>query len=129
MPGLDAIGLVVRDLDASRAFYARVGLDIPQDDEGHGHVEATVGGVRIMFDTIETVRSFDPSWEPPSGGHRVGLAFLCDTPDEVDRVHRELVEAGYESHKEPFDAFWGQRYAVVHDPDGTGVDLFAAQPG
>jgi uncharacterized glyoxalase superfamily protein PhnB len=125
MPSLDAIGLVVRDLDVSRAFYTRVGLDVPQDDEGHGHVEATVGGVRIMFDTIETVRSFDPSWEPPAGGHRVGLAFLCDSPGEVDRVYGELVEAGYECHKEPFDAFWGQRYAQVLDPDGNVVDLFA----
>jgi hypothetical protein len=22
------------------------------------------------------------------------------------------------------DAFWGMRYALVHDPDGNGVDLF-----
>ena len=33
--------------------------------------------------------------------------------------------AGYEGHKEPWDAFWGHRYAIVHDPDGNGVDLFA----
>jgi uncharacterized glyoxalase superfamily protein PhnB len=125
VPRLDAIGLVVRDLEASRAFYALVGLDVPADDAGHGHVEAAAGGLRIMFDTVETVRSFDPSWEPPSGGHRIGLAFLCDSPDEVDRVYGEVVGAGHESHKEPFDAFWGQRYAQVRDPDGNVVDLFA----
>lgn len=28
-------------------------------------------------------------------------------------------------HKAPWDAFWGQRYAVVVDPDGNLVDLFA----
>ena len=28
----------------------------------------------------------------------------------------------------PFDAFWGQRYATVHDPDGNPVDLFAPLP-
>jgi catechol 2,3-dioxygenase-like lactoylglutathione lyase family enzyme len=27
--------------------------------------------------------------------------------------------------KEPYDAFWGQRYANVADPDGNAVDLFA----
>ena len=37
----------------------------------------------------------------------------------------ELVEAGYTGEKEPWDAFWGQRYAIVQDPDGNGVDLFA----
>jgi uncharacterized glyoxalase superfamily protein PhnB len=30
---------------------------------------------------------------------------------------------------EPWDAFWGQRYAVVHDPDGNGVDLFCPLKG
>jgi uncharacterized glyoxalase superfamily protein PhnB len=29
----------------------------------------------------------------------------------------------------PWDAFWGMRYAVVKDPDGNAVDLFAALPG
>ncbi|MGB5655838.1 MAG: glyoxalase, partial [Acidimicrobiia bacterium] len=29
----------------------------------------------------------------------------------------------------PFDAFWGQRYATVLDPDGNGVDLFAPIEG
>ena len=27
---------------------------------------------------------------------------------------------------EPWDAFWGQRYAVVSDPDDNTIDLFAA---
>jgi uncharacterized glyoxalase superfamily protein PhnB len=46
----------------------------------------------------------------------------------VDKRYGELVAAGYEGHKEPWDAFWGMRYAVLHDPDGNGVDLFAALP-
>jgi uncharacterized glyoxalase superfamily protein PhnB len=36
-----------------------------------------------------------------------------------------LTGAGYEGHLPPWDAVWGMRYAVVHDPDGTPVDLFA----
>ncbi len=39
-----------------------------------------------------------------------------------------LVADGYENHLDPFDAFWGQRYASVRDPDGNAVDLFAALP-
>jgi uncharacterized glyoxalase superfamily protein PhnB len=46
----------------------------------------------------------------------------------VDRTHAELVGAGHRSHKDPWDAPWGQRYAVVLDPDGTSVDLFAPLP-
>jgi hypothetical protein len=34
----------------------------------------------------------------------------------------------FEGHLEPWDAFWGMRYAVVFDPDGRPVDLFAVLP-
>lgn len=128
MPRLDAIGVVVSDLNRAIAFYRRLGLAFPDDPdpEGHGHVEATLpGGLRLMLDTEETVRSFDPGWSPPAGGHRMALAFLCESPQDVDRIYRELVDSGGESHREPWDAFWGQRYAEVKDPDGNVVDLFA----
>ena len=46
-------------------------------------------------------------------------------PRDVDAVYADLTGAGYESHKEPWDAFWGQRYAQVRDPDGHVIDLFA----
>jgi catechol 2,3-dioxygenase-like lactoylglutathione lyase family enzyme len=123
-PKLDFIGLVVEDLERSLAFYRRLGLDVPES--GEGHVEATLpNGLRIGWDTIETIRSFDPDWEPPSGGQQIGLAFLCDSPSEVDAAYAELSAAGQGGHKEPWDAFWGQRYAQVKDPDGNVLDLFA----
>jgi uncharacterized glyoxalase superfamily protein PhnB len=126
-PRPEAFGLVVRDLEASLDFYRRLGLELPDDPdpEGHGHVETTFGGLRIMWDTVETIRSFDPDWAEPAGSPRIALAFRLDSPAEVDALYRELVEAGYDGHKEPWDAFWGQRYAQLRDPDGNGVDLFA----
>jgi uncharacterized glyoxalase superfamily protein PhnB len=120
----EVIGIIVADLAASLAFYRRLGLDIPTDPDP-GHVEATLpGGVRLAWDTVETIHSFDPDRVPPRGGHRISLAFRCDSPDEVDRVYADLVKAGAEPHLKPWDAFWGMRYATVHDPDGNGVDLF-----
>ncbi|MFI8851859.1 VOC family protein [Streptomyces sp. 891-h] len=126
-PRFDLIGIVTSDMSASLAFYRRLGLDIPADADALPHVEFTgPGGVRIAWDTEETVRSFDPDWTaPPRGAGRIGLAFLCDSPAEVDKAHGELTDAGYESHHAPWNADWGQRYATVLDPDGNGVDLFA----
>jgi len=113
----------------SLAFYRLLGFDVPADADAQPHVEATMpGGLRVAWDTVETIHSFDPGWSPPTGGDRIGLAFACDGPDEVDTVYRELVGAGYERHLEPWDAFWGQRYATVHDPDGNTVSLFAPLP-
>ena len=45
---------------------------------------------------------------------------------DVDRVYGDVTTAGHAGHKEPWDAFWGQRYAQVRDPDGNIVDLFAS---
>jgi uncharacterized glyoxalase superfamily protein PhnB len=128
-PRFDAIGLVVADMAAALAFYRHVGLDIPTEADDAPHAEATLpGGLRLMFDTIATVHSFDPEWSAPSGGHRVALAFACDTPDEVDAAHAAAVTAGYRSHVDPWDAFWGQRYATILDPDDNPVDFFAPLP-
>jgi catechol 2,3-dioxygenase-like lactoylglutathione lyase family enzyme len=121
------IGIVVEDMARALAFYRRLGLELPPEADQQPHVETTLpGGLRLAWDTVETMRSFDPDWAPPTGGSpRVSLAFLCESPAEVDRMYAELVGLGYEGHKAPWDAFWGMRYAVIHDPDGNGVDLFA----
>ncbi|MEU6316723.1 VOC family protein [Streptomyces sp. NPDC047009] len=125
-PRFDVIGLVVSDLGASLAFYRRLGLVFPEGAESLPHVEAELpGGLRLALDTEETVRSFHPGWQPPSGGGRVSLAFRCDSPAEMDHLYEELVSAGHHGELKPWDAVWGMRYAVVHDPDGNGVDLFA----
>ena len=125
-PQLDMIGLVARDMAASLAFYRRLGLDIPEGAEREPHVDLVLpNGLRIAWDTVEVIIQIDPEWTPPVGGTRVSLAFLCDSPAEVDRAYARMIEAGYAGHAKPWDAFWGQRYATLHDPDGNGVDLFA----
>jgi catechol 2,3-dioxygenase-like lactoylglutathione lyase family enzyme len=128
MARLDVVGVIVSDLHRAIEFYKRLGLQFPEDPDamGHGHVEASLpGGLRFTLDTERSIRSFDPAWAPPSGGHRVAVAFRCESPEDVDRLYRELTDAGAPIHKEPWDAFWGQRYAQVKDPDGSVIDLFA----
>ncbi len=124
-PTFDVIGIVVADMGKSLAFYRRLGLDLPDGADTEPHVEVTLpGGVRLAWDTVETIRSFDPEWAGTGSG-RVSLAVSCGSPAEVDRRHAELSALGSGSHLEPFDAFWGQRYATVLDPDGVQVDLYA----
>jgi catechol 2,3-dioxygenase-like lactoylglutathione lyase family enzyme len=127
-PRFAVVGVVVADMAASLAFYRRLGLDIPAEADAAPHVEVDLGGgLRVAFDTEDTIRSFDPAWTSPPAGGRAGLAFACDSPAEVDATYAALTDAGYEGHLAPWDAFWGMRYASLHDPDGLGVDLFAAQ--
>jgi uncharacterized glyoxalase superfamily protein PhnB len=126
VPQLDAIGIVSADLKESVRFYRLVGLQIPETTEDH--IEAvTPGGIRVMFDALALIKQIDPDWVQPKG-RPIGLAFRCINPKEVDEVYVRVVAAGFRGKAEPFDAFWGQRYATVLDPDGNGVDLFADLP-
>jgi catechol 2,3-dioxygenase-like lactoylglutathione lyase family enzyme len=126
VPKLEVFGIVVSDMARSVAFYRRLGLEFADGAENEPHVEAELpGGLRYALDTEETMRAFDPEWRRPTDGHLVAGAFRCESPDEVDRVYAELLEAGATPHKEPWDAFWGQRYAQLKDPDGTVLDLYA----
>ena len=126
-PSLDAVGIIVADMARSLAFYRRLGFDLPESADTEPHVEHRLpSGLRLLWDTVDTIRSFDPDYAAPAGGARIALAFECDGPAAVDATYEDLTTAGYEGHKAPWDAFWGQRYALVHDPDGNSIDLFAA---
>jgi len=120
------VGLIVADMPTSLAFYRRLGLAIPPEADKEPHVGVELaGGVQLMLDTEDLIRSFDPKWTRPPSGSQIALAFACDSPADVDAAYAELTGAGYEGHLPPWDAFWGQRYASVRDPDGNPVDLFA----
>ena len=126
-PRIDALEVVVADMATSLAFYRQLGLDIPAGAESEMHVAVDLpGGLHMLFDTQDTIRSFDASWTPPAGGHGLALAFDCGDPAGVDATHDALVSSGHRSHLAPWDAFWGQRYALLGDPDGVRINLYAA---
>ncbi|MEC4020625.1 VOC family protein, partial [Streptomyces sp. H27-D2] len=98
-PRFDAIGLVATDMAASLAFYRKLGLDIPAEADAQPHAEAALpGGLRLMWDSAEALGSADPGWTPPKGGGTIGLAFVCDSPADVDTSYSELVAAVYTAH-------------------------------
>lgn len=126
---LDAVGIVVSELGRSVEFYRALGVPFEpgMEDSGHGHAEAELeAGLRLMLDTEAGMKEFDPAWARGTGGSGATLAFRCATPAEVDELYAEAVRAGGRGHKAPWDAFWGQRYAQLRDPDGNPIDLYAA---
>ena len=125
MPQLTAIGVVASDLARSIRFYRVLGIDVPETPE-EGHIDTFLpNGIRFMLDSEDVVRSFRPDWERATG-NQVALALECASPAEVDEVYERVTAAGFAGAKEPWDAFWGQRYAQLEDPDGVPVDLYAA---
>ena len=122
---LDVIEIVTADMAASLGFYADLGLAVPPDAAQEPHVEIPLGGgLRLALDAEATIASYDSSFEPPAGAGRMAIALRAGSPAEVDQVYARMTAAGHRSHLEPWDAFWGQRYTSLIDPNDVQVDIY-----
>jgi uncharacterized glyoxalase superfamily protein PhnB len=131
-PRLNQIDLVVRNMDASIAFYRALGVAIPEAGiwrtaTGIHHVDVPMpDGFVLHFDSAALARVYDRGWREPTGpGTRTVLSFHVDAREEVDRIHGELARLGHRSAQPPYDAFWGARYAIVEDPEGNHVGIMS----
>lgn len=123
-PQLDQLNLVVSDMEATVEFYRRLGLDIPDTDPDFQHHHRSVrlpGGIDFDIDSVEFARHWDKGWRAGAGV----IGFKFSSREEVDAVYADLTSAGYRGQQEPYDAFWGARYAIVEDPDGNAVGLMS----
>lgn len=122
------VNLIVGDLERSRAFYAQLGMTFqPRNRHGEGPAEAWVSagpGVTVVLHSTAFASWWDDSAPQPSpGGPQVDLEL--DSPRQLDRTVADLAAAGVEIVKAPADMPWGQRFAIVRDPDGHRVGLKA----
>lgn len=131
-PDFNQIDLVVRDMDATIAFYRALGVPIPESaiwrtPTGIHHVDIPMpSGTVVHFDSPALARCYDRGWREPSGNAtRNVIGFRVSSREEVDRIHAKLTGLGYPSAQPPYDAFWGARYAIVEDPDGNHVGLMS----
>ena len=130
-PTFNGIGLAAADMATSLAFYRRLGLDFPAEADHEPHAEATLpGGIRLMWDTHASLRGFDPDFTPSSGGPEPGLPLRGRGRGRPSarRAGRGRQPLRQRARGTPP---WGQRYAILRDPDGYQVELFAwvKQPG
>ena len=118
----DYVGVISSDLARSVEFYRLVGIPLPKPESDHVEV-AMENGMRFALDSLELIKSLG-HWDAPTG-HRIGIGVNAGSPGGVDETYQKILAAGFEGMTEPFDAFWGQRYAQVLDPDGNPVDIYA----
>jgi catechol 2,3-dioxygenase-like lactoylglutathione lyase family enzyme len=128
---LDQLDLVVRDMEATLAFYRALGMDIPEEAvwrtaSGAHHVDLKMSsGFTLHFDSAPLARVYDCGWK----------AHGCRDADRVD-LPRPLARRGRPAPREaprpappvraaPYDTFWGARYAIVEDPDGNHVGIMS----
>ena len=124
---IDAVEVTSTHLQKTAEFYELLGFRFPafKADEDHLEPINPQGSARLMIDSQSMVKNLLGADPQPS--NHSSFALYYDTPAEVDRVTAEVKKAGFTVVTEPWDAFWGQRYAIVQDPDGYKVDLFSPQ--
>jgi uncharacterized glyoxalase superfamily protein PhnB len=123
---LNAIGISSTNIQSTVEFYKLIGFEFSEFSPQEQHVEPITqpGAARLMIDDAKLIESI--TGQKPTPANHSAFALEFDTPAEVDAVVAKLAAAGHAIVKQPWDAFWGQRYAIVQDPDGYMIDLYAA---
>lgn len=127
-PVLDQVDIIVSDMEAAVAFYRRLGIEVadtppPWTDT---HRETVMpGNIVLHLDNVRHTRQWNRGWPGSGGGGACVVGFKFASREEVDRVYADLASAGYRGQQEPYDAFWGSRYAVIEDPDGNAVGMMS----
>jgi catechol 2,3-dioxygenase-like lactoylglutathione lyase family enzyme len=125
------LNLVCRDLEATRSFYRLLGVPLTDDKvwrtaSGPHHTErvALAGTCSVELDSRDLAGAYNSGYHPEAVAQAV-IGFRLPTREAVDELHQRLVAAGHTSSQQPYDTFWGARYAIVADPDGRHVGLMS----
>jgi predicted lactoylglutathione lyase len=128
-PVFSQLNIVVRDMDAAIRFYRMLGLDTSSTagewppGSGARHVDGQPdGGAHLDLDNAEMTRIWaGQALEPGT----VVIGFCVPSREAVDEKFAQLTAAGYLGRRQPYDAFFGSRYAIVDDPDGHCIGLMS----
>lgn len=134
-PILNQLNIVSSNLEASIAFYRRLGVDVPpqrvwRTRTGMHHASAeetgTAQGIAFDLDSAAFAQLWNTGWRGRKDlAGRLVVGFGVGSRQAVDRLYGEMTAARHRGLQAPYDAFWGARYAIVEDPDGVAVGLMS----
>jgi catechol 2,3-dioxygenase-like lactoylglutathione lyase family enzyme len=125
-PHIHQLNIVVRDVERSAGFYALLGLPVgsssPPWDRHHRSFD-TDANPAVDLDSATFASVWNGGWRPERTGVVINVEVA--SREEVDVVYLAVTRAGHHGEQEPYDAFWGARYAVVADPDGNAIGIMS----
>jgi predicted lactoylglutathione lyase len=125
MDGLAQVNLIVTDLARAKRFWELLGWSsVPR--HAHAAVIEFPNGMNLVLHEPAFARLWDPVFAGSGPGSTV-IDLNMPSREAVDNAHARLVAAGYASSVEPWDTFFGARYAIVLDEDGHRVGLKSPQ--
>ena len=120
---LNAVGVTSSNIAKTLEIYKLLGFEFGEPMGDHYESAVTKTSAKLMIDPKKVVA--DIIGQDPKPGNHSNFAIEFDSAKEVNEVAEKIKDAGFAIVKEPWDAFWGQRYCLVKDPDGYMVDLYA----
>ena len=114
--GAFSISLAVKNIEASRAFYEKLGFKIIGGEASQNWLilkngDHTIGLFQGMFE--KNTLTFNPGWD--------GNAAQVDTFTDVRDIQRQLKAQGVELLTEADEASTGPASFVAIDPDGNPI--------
>lgn len=114
--GAFSVSLAVKDLETSRAFYAKLGFESFAGDAAHGYLilkngEHVIGLFQGMFEN--NILTFNPGWDQSAQN--------VDDFTDVRELQKELKAQGIELAQEADESTSGPASFVVVDPDGNTI--------
>lgn len=118
-PLANTVTLGVRDFDAQRNFYRRLGWPQAFDSDDFTAFELR-GAVLALFPVDKLAADSRAQPELGGGGIRFNIIISVESPEEVDELADRARRAGGTLTKEPVDAeFFVGRDAYFSDPEGN----------
>ena len=114
--GAFSISLTVKDLQASKAFYEKLGFTVFHGDEAQNWLimkngDYVIGLFQGMFE--KNMLTFNPGWD--------SNATKLDSFTDVRELQRQLKAAGVELKMEADETTTGPASFVTEDPDGNPI--------
>ena len=114
--GAFSISLAVKDLEASRIFYEKLGFEVVGGDASQNwqilrNGDHTIGIFQGMFE--ENILTFNPGWD--------GKAQSLETFTDVRELQREIKARGIRLVSEADENSTGPASFVALDPDGNPI--------
>ena len=129
---LDQLNLICNDMEATISFYRLLGLDIPDNavwrtETGPHHVEVKMpNGFELAFDSNALACVYNSgSMQHTNSGTRNVISFRVQSSNNVDSICEKLKDLGHPVSQEPYNTFWGSRYAIIEDPDGNLIGIMS----
>lgn len=114
--GAFSVSLSVKDLQASKAFYEKLGFSAMGGDASHGYLimkngEHVIGLFQGMFEN--NILTFNPGWDQSAGA--------LESFTDVREIQKALQAEGVEIIEPADESTTGPAHFMVTDPDGNVI--------